>query len=43
MGLRQADAWVLDSWFAVDGDDVRVFFLQAPRASAGLVCSGHST
>ena len=32
MGLRLPDAWVWDSWFAVDGDTVHAFFLHAPRS-----------
>jgi beta-fructofuranosidase len=32
MGLRLGDRWLWDFWFAVDGDDVHVFYLQAPRA-----------
>lgn len=31
MSLELADRWVWDFWFAVDGDDVHVFYLQAPR------------
>ena len=34
MGLRFADRWVWDSWFAVDGDMLHLFYLQAPRAIA---------
>jgi beta-fructofuranosidase len=30
--LRLPDHWLWDFWFAVDGDDVHVFYLQAPRA-----------
>ena len=32
MPLRLPDHWLWDFWFAVDGDDVHVFYLQAPRA-----------
>ena len=32
MALRLPDRWLWDFWFAVDGDEVHVFFLQAPRA-----------
>ena len=32
MTLRLADHWLWDFWFAVDGDDVHVFYLQAPRS-----------
>ena len=32
MALRLPDHWLWDFWFAVDGDDVHVFYLQAPRA-----------
>jgi len=32
MTLRLADSWVWDFWFAVDGEDVHVFFLHAPRS-----------
>jgi len=32
MGIRLPDAWVWDSWFAVDGDTVHAFFLHAPRS-----------
>lgn len=32
MTLRLHDHWLWDFWFAVDGDDVHVFYLQAPRA-----------
>jgi len=30
--LRLPDHWLWDFWFAVDGDDVHVFYLQAPRS-----------
>jgi beta-fructofuranosidase len=32
MPLRLADRWIWDFWLAVDGDDVHVFYLQAPRS-----------
>jgi beta-fructofuranosidase len=32
VSLRLPDHWLWDFWFAVDGDDVHVFYLQAPRA-----------
>lgn len=32
MSLRLDDHWLWDFWFAVDGDDVHVFYLQAPRS-----------
>jgi beta-fructofuranosidase len=32
MSLRLPDHWLWDFWFARDGDDVHVFYLQAPRA-----------
>jgi beta-fructofuranosidase len=32
MPLRLADHWIWDFWFAQEGDDVHVFYLQAPRA-----------
>lgn len=32
MPLALPDRWVWDFWFAHDGDDVHVFYLQAPRA-----------
>jgi beta-fructofuranosidase len=32
MALRLADRWLWDFWFARDGDDVHVFYLQAPRS-----------
>ena len=32
MALTLADRWIWDFWFAVDGEDVHVFYLQAPRA-----------
>jgi beta-fructofuranosidase len=32
VGLRLPDHWLWDFWFAVDGDDVHVFYLQAPRS-----------
>src|SRR4051794_10383301 len=32
MALRLAHDWLWDFWFAVDGDDVHVFYLKAPRA-----------
>ena len=32
MTLRLPDHWLWDFWFAVDGADVHVFYLQAPRA-----------
>ena len=32
MPLRLADHWLWDFWFAQDGEDVHVFYLQAPRA-----------
>ena len=32
MTLRLPDRWLWDFWFARDGDDVHVFYLQAPRA-----------
>jgi beta-fructofuranosidase len=32
MSLRLPDHWLWDFWFATDGDDVHVFYLQAPRA-----------
>ncbi len=31
MALRLPDRWVWDFWFAVAGEEVHVFFLQAPR------------
>jgi beta-fructofuranosidase len=31
MALRLPDHWLWDFWFAHDGDDVHVFYLQAPR------------
>lgn len=30
--LRLTDSWLWDFWFATDGDEVHVFYLQAPRA-----------
>lgn len=32
MPLRLPDHWLWDFWFARDGDDVHVFYLQAPRS-----------
>ena len=32
MTLRLPDRWLWDFWFARDGDEVHVFYLQAPRA-----------
>jgi beta-fructofuranosidase len=32
VSLRLPEHWLWDFWFAVDGDDVHVFFLQAPRS-----------
>lgn len=32
MALSLADHWIWDFWFAQDGDDVHVFYLQAPKA-----------
>lgn len=32
MSLRLPDHWPWDFWFAVDGEDVHVFFLHAPRS-----------
>ena len=32
MALRLPEHWLWDFWFAQDGDDVHVFYLQAPRA-----------
>jgi len=32
MTLRLEDKWVWDFWFAVDGDEYHVFYLQAPRS-----------
>lgn len=32
MAMRLPDHWLWDFWFAVDGDEVHVFYLQAPRA-----------
>jgi beta-fructofuranosidase len=32
MTLRLPDHWMWDFWFARDGDDVHVFYLQAPRS-----------
>lgn len=32
MALELPDRWVWDFWFAEDGDDVHVFYLQAPRS-----------
>lgn len=32
MGLRLPDAWIWDFWFAEDGDEIHVFYLQAPRS-----------
>ena len=32
MALRLPDHWLWDFWFAQDGEDVHVFYLQAPRA-----------
>ena len=34
MALRLPDRWLWDFWFARDGDDVHVFYLQAPHALA---------
>ena len=30
--LALKDKWVWDFWFAVDNDEVHIFFLQAPRS-----------
>jgi beta-fructofuranosidase len=32
MALRLPDRWIWDFWFAQDGDEVHVFYLQAPRS-----------
>ncbi|MCK6211896.1 glycosyl hydrolase family 32 [Georgenia sp. EYE_87] len=32
MGLQLDDKWIWDFWFAVDGREVHVFYLQAPRS-----------
>jgi beta-fructofuranosidase len=32
VGLRLEKRWLWDFWFATDGDDVHVFYLQAPRS-----------
>src|SRR5690606_21128921 len=32
MTLALPDRWVWDFWFARDGDDVHVFYLQAPKS-----------
>ena len=32
MTLRLPEHWIWDFWFAQDGDDVHVFYLQAPRS-----------
>jgi beta-fructofuranosidase len=32
VSLRLPDRWLWDFWFAGDGDDVHVFYLQAPRS-----------
>lgn len=32
MTLRLPEHWIWDFWFAVDGEDVHVFYLHAPRA-----------
>lgn len=32
MALRLADKWLWDFWFAQDGSDYHIFYLQAPRA-----------
>ena len=32
MTFRLDDSWVWDCWFAREGDDVHMFYLQAPRA-----------
>lgn len=32
MSLRHGDRWVWDFWTAIDGDDVHLFHLQAPRS-----------
>ena len=32
MSLRYDDRWVWDFWIAIDGPDVHLFHLQAPRA-----------
>ena len=32
MSLRLAERWLWDFWFAGDGQDVHVFYLQAPRS-----------
>jgi beta-fructofuranosidase len=32
MALCLPDRWIWDFWFATDGEDVHVFYLQAPRA-----------
>ncbi len=34
MALRLADRWLWDFWFAQDGPDIHVFYLQAPRSLA---------
>ena len=30
--LRLADHWLWDFWFARDGEEVHIFYLQAPRS-----------
>ena len=32
MVIRLHDKWVWDFWFAQDGPDTHIFYLQAPRA-----------
>jgi beta-fructofuranosidase len=32
VGLRFVDRWIWDFWFADDGTDRHVFYLQAPRS-----------
>jgi len=32
MSLRYDDRWIWDFWTAIDGPDVHLFHLQAPRA-----------
>ncbi len=32
MALRLSDRWIWDFWFASNGDEVHVFYLQAPRS-----------
>src|SRR5215213_10289021 len=42
MTLRLAERWLWDFWFAQEGGDVHVFYLQAPRSLGDQELRHHS-